>query len=485
MSIYKDCDIRGIFGKEFDETEGYKIGRAIGGIHKNAVLAVAGDVRCSTPVLKSEMIRGLRETGVQVMDLGLVATPMFYFALDHLKVQGGIMVTASHNPPQYNGFKFMFGENPITAEEIREIERLVRMEDKPAALEEKEDLTGCAGENDLPGQMGACPGMPGKVEEKDIRETYGDFIRGCFAPGKKSLKLVMDCCDGTTSRFYPEIAESLGYEVVRLYCGTDGNFPNRNPNPALYTCLEDLAEKVRETHADLGAGYDGDGDRVVFVDDQGRIIPSEKSFVVFIRDYLERHHAGERFKDQQGRELTPSFVYDQKSMGIVKQTIEAGRGTALIEKSGYGFIKKKFLEHRSMMGGEISGHFFFGEIGRDDGLFATLKMCEILEQGGKTFAQWIDEIPPSYVSPELRIFCAYENQNVLLRKAEDLARQYKWEKLDGVRIEFPCGWFLIRKSVTEEAMTIRMEADSLENLDWMKEEIRRAIPEVEANAYFR
>ena len=172
-------------------------------------------------------------------------------------------------------------------------------------------------------------------------------------------------------------------------------------------------------------------------------------------------------------------------MGIVKKTIESGQGTALMEKSGYGFIKKSFLEHGSMMGGEISGHFFFGEIGKDDGLFATLKMCEILERSGKDLAQWIDEIPPSYVSPELRIFCAYENQDALLKKAESLAGKYPCVKLDGVRIEFPHGWFLIRKSVTEEAVTIRMEADSLEYLEWMKGTIREAVPEVGGNGYFQ
>lgn len=467
MSIYKDCDIRGIFEKEFDETEGYRIGRAVGTLHKNASLAVAGDVRHSTPALKENLIRGLREAGAHVVDLGIVATPMFYFALDVLKVQGGIMVTASHNPPQYNGFKLMFGKTPITGEEIREIERLVREQAQGGRQEDP------------------CPRILGSYEKQDIAKAYGDFIRERFQPGEGELKLVLDCCDGTTSRFYPEIVESLGYKVERLYCGTDGSFPNRNPNPALYTCLEDLSRKVLETQADLGAGYDGDGDRVVFVDNKGRVIPSEKSFVVFIRDYLERYRQGENFKDQRGRALTPSFVYDQKSMGIVKKAIEDGQGTALMEKSGYGFIKKNFLEHGSLMGGEISGHFFFGEIGKDDGLFATLKMCEILKRSGKTFAQWVDEIPPSFVSPELRISCAYENQDALLAKAEKLAQAYPYVKLDGVRIEFPHGWFLIRKSVTEEAVTIRMEADSLGELEQMKETVRKAIPEVEENGYFQ
>ncbi len=459
MSIYKDCDIRGIFGKEFDETEGYKIGRAIGSIHKNAVLAVAGDVRLSTPVLKENLIRGLQKSGVHVVDLGILATPMFYFALDGEDIQGGIMVTASHNPPEYNGFKLMFGDMPITAQEIREIERLVK-------------------EQKFTDGQGSC-------EKRNITGAYEAFIKERFSSGKKSLKLVMDCCDGTTSAFYPDIAESLGYEVVRLYCGTDGSFPNRNPNPALYTCLKDLCQRVRETGADLGAGYDGDGDRVVFVDDQGQVLCSEESFVIFIKAYMEKYQKGQRLKNVGDKELTPSFVYDQKSMGIVKKTIEEYGGTALIEKSGYGFIKKRFLENRSIMGGEISGHFFFGEIGRDDGLFATLKMCGILEETGRPLSDLRSEIPPSYISPELRIFCAYKDQEAVLQKAKHLAQEYPWAELDGVRIEFPCGWFLIRKSVTEEAMTMRMEGDSKEALSWMKEKVREAIPEVGANPYFQ
>lgn len=474
MSIYKECDIRGIFEEEFQASEGYKIGRAVGHLHPGTVLAVAGDVRLSTPILKNRLIHGLLREKIHVVDLGVIPTPAFYHALDVMGVDGGIMVTASHNPARYNGFKLMFGEEPIAPEEIRKIESLVHggffndseSEDRGNGLWE------ISGEEEGYGQA-------------DVMPAYRAFIQSHFPPGKKHLKIVLDCCDGTTSRFTPDLIEELGYEVVRLYCGTDGTFPNRNPNPALYNCLEDLGKKVIETGADLGAGYDGDGDRVVFVDNLGRVIQSENSFVIFIRDYLAAIQEGKKLTNANGQELTPTFVYDQKSMMIVPRTIESLGGIGIMEKSGYGFIKKSFLNHSSIMGGEISGHFFFGEIGKDDGLFATLKMCEILERSDKTLGELAEEIPPSYISPELRIFCAYEEQDALLGKARRMAEKYRLNELDGVRIEFPFGWFLFRKSVTEQAMTMRLEADSPGHLEQMKGEIRRYVPEVEAHPYFR
>lgn len=460
MSIYKECDIRGVFEKEFDETVGYYIGRAVGTLHKNATIVVAGDVRLSTPVLKEQLISGLKQSGSNVIDLGIITTPMFYYALYKLGVQGGIMVTASHNPPQYNGFKLMFGKNPITAGEIKDIEKLV---------DSKDFIDGT-----------------GTYTQQNIAADYQEFISSFFEKRhQKRLKIVLDCCDGTTSEFVPEIVANLGYEVVRLYCDVDGNFPNRNPDPALYTCLADLGAKVIETGADLGAGYDGDGDRVVFVDNKGQVIKSEKSFVIFIKDCLKHYQEGVRYKDLLGNELQPSFVYDQKSMMIVKETIEENGGMALIQKSGYGFIKQNFLEEHSMMGGEISGHFFFGEIGGDDGLFATLRMCQILENTNQTLAEIVEVIPPSYISPELRISCPYDKQDNLLSEARALAREYQISEMDGVRIIFPCGWFLIRKSITSQAVTVRMEADSPENLQWMRMKIKQAIPELAEHNYFQ
>ena len=441
MSIYKDCDIRGIYGEEFDEKDAYLIGRAVGTLQRGKRLAVGGDIRLSTPVLKASLMRGLMETGIHVIDVGCVTTPMFYYALDAAEFgteapQGGIMVTASHNPARYNGFKMMFGNFPVTSEEIKKVENLVHLRDF---------LTG-----------------NGSYETRNVEKNYAAFIeRNCR---KGSLKIVLDCCDGATSKIVPQIMETMGYEVSRLYCGYDGNFPNRNPNPAEYNCLADVCKKVLETGADLGAAYDGDGDRVVFIDNRGHYLTSEKSFAVFIRQYL---------KGGPG-----SFVYDQKSASLVKNTILAYGGMPVMERSGYGFIKQRFLKERALAAGEISGHFFFREIGRDDGLYATLKMCEILEEEGRSLAEMAEEFPDSIITPDLRVFCPYEEQEKWLDKAAEMGECYPVSRMDGVRIEFADGWFLLRKSVTEQAMTYRIEAADAEAFERIRGIVKAAVPEV-------
>lgn len=443
MSIYKECDIRGIYPEEISLEEVYLIGRALGTIYEGKSLCVAGDIRISTPDLKENLIRGLLKSGNYVVDLGTIPTPIFYFALETLEVNGGVMVTASHNPAQYNGLKMMFGNMPITAGEIQNIKKLVQ---------EKKFSEG-----------------KGNYCQKSITEAYQVYLEKLCHRG--SLKIVMDCCNGVTGLYYPSIARHLGYRVVPLYETPDGNFPNRNPNPALYHCLTALSQKVIEEKADFGAAYDGDGDRVVFVDNSGKVLYSEESFVLYIKDYLSREKG--------------TVVYDQKSMSMVPKTVEQFGGTPIMEKSGYGFIKKRFLENHSLLAGEISGHFFFKEIGRDDGLFATLKMGELLERKGKTLKELADEIPKSCISPEIRMFCPYEKQDFLLEKAKQFSEKYAVEQLDGVRITFPHGWFLLRKSVTEQGITVRMEGDTQKDLKNIKREILEVIPELGAHEYFQ
>lgn len=442
MSIYKDCDIRGIYQKEFDEKEAYLIGKAVGTLYCRQSVVVGGDIRISTPVLKEQLKKGLIETGIHVIDVGTVTTPMFYYAVEQLNADGGIMVTASHNPPEYNGFKLIFGDTPVSSKDIQVIRRkLERREFREAQ---------------------------GSYEKRNVKDSYIKFMMNSFKPGH--LKIVVDCCDGTTSEVVPQVLEKLGYDVVRLYCGSDGNFPNRNPNPAQYSCLQDVCKKVAETRADLGAAYDGDGDRVVFIDNKGNYISSEKSFVVFIQDYL---------KTEVG-----SVVYDQKCSSVVKDTILKYCGIPLMERSGYGYIKQRFLDDHALMAGEISGHFFFHELGRDDGLFATLKMCSILEKSERSLAEIIEEFPTRLITPDLRLFCPYELQDEWLDKVRELGKTYSVNELDGIRIEFGCGWFLIRKSVTEQAVTIRMEAIDEKSMIWMKEIVASALPELKQLEFF-
>ena len=436
MSIYKDCDIRGIYQKEFDEKDAYQIGRAIGTQYNGKTLLLGGDVRLSTPVLKKAMMKGLTESGANIIDIGMVPTPVFYYALKHLSAEGGVQVTASHNPPQYNGFKLMFGEMPVTPEVINGIEEIVK--------------------------SGKFSEGKGTVSCYDITSEYFTWITSAFE--KCNKKVVLDCCNGATSELAPKVLKALGYDVVELYCSFDGSFPNRDPNPAVYSHLADLCEKVKETGADFGAGYDGDGDRVVFVDDRGEVVQSERSLVVFINDYL---------KDQPS-----SVVYDLKSSSVVRDAVLNNGGEPRMERSGHAFIKRNFLEHNSALAGEISGHFFFGELGYDDGLYATLKMGEILSKQNRKFSEIVDDIPKTLITPDIRSFCPYDQRDEWLDRVRKMGSQYEVSEIDGVRVQFPDGWLLVRKSVTEEGVTMRIEANDQDAMDRIKKLLAETLPEV-------
>lgn len=438
MSIFKDCDIRGIYPTEIDAEAAHRIGRALATLHPGARMCVGGDVRLSTPELKSAFIRGLRESGAAVEDIGVIPTPALYFALRHRPCDGGATVTASHNPPEYNGIKFMFGEIPVTRGDIDAVKAVC--------------------------DSRAFADSPGSVTSRDILPEYLAFLKGRFA-AKKPLKIVVDAGNGAMSRVAPRAFRASGYEVVELFCEPDGSFPNRDPNPAEYSHLGAVCAKVREVGADLGVAFDGDGDRAVFIDEKGRAVQNEKSLALFIRHLL---------KDGP----TP-VVYDQKSSSAVKRaTLEMG-GTPLPERSGHAFIKRRFLEVGAAIAGEVSGHFFFGELGYDDGLFAGLMMADILSEGERTLSRLADGIVCPPITPDLRLYCPYDRQAEWLGRIEALGIEKGCEisRLDGVRLEFDGGWVLARKSVTAEQITLRVEAESAEMLNRILAEVAAALPE--------
>lgn len=437
MSIYKECDIRGVYGSELDENTAYEIGRAVGSMMSGKTMAVCGDVRTSTPALKNSLIKGLYKSGVGIIDISIEPTPVFYFGIKHLKTDGGITVTASHNPARYNGFKLMLGDRPVTPDDIKEIENMVL---------EKRFIN-----------------KKGTLKKADVEHGYIDYIKN-LTQRYGNLKVVIDAGNGATSKLAPELFRDLGYEVVELFCGFDGTFPNREPNPAVFRNLKRLQEKVLEEHADLGIGFDGDGDRVVFVDGNGEISTSEESFVVFIRHYL---------KDNPS-----SVVYDIKSSSIVeRETVKYG-STPLMERSGHAFIKRRFLENSSVLAGEISGHFFFKELGHDDGIYAALKMAEILGRNNASLAGCRASISKTLITPDIRIPATPEEQQALLDKIGQLALKYPVSRLDGVRIQFPEGWLLARKSVTEPCITLRLEADDEAGMLQIKKELYNYVPEI-------
>jgi phosphomannomutase / phosphoglucomutase len=430
MSIYKECDIRGIYGKDFNDETAYLIGRAVGSRLNSKSIVVGGDVRESTPSLVKNLVEGLVQSGAQVIDLGRVPTPLMYFAKNLLKAGGGIMVTASHNPAEYNGFKLMIGDWPVRPKDIKNIE---------ADIIAKNFIE-----------------KAGSIRTYSIEKEYIDFILPKVKSHRK-FKVVIDACNGSMSEIAPKLFSQAGYEVIKLFCTFDGKFPNRNPNPAVYSNLTTLQTRVIAEKADLGIAFDGDGDRVVFVDNLGRYCESERSFVILIKEYL--------------RNKKSSVVYDGKSSSVVKNCITGLGSRAILERSGHAFIKKTFLENSSELAGEISGHFFFKGLGYDDGLYASLIMAGILSGQKLMMSEIMDEIEKTVITPDLRVKIEKDSMVKLMNDLSDWEHKYPVSRLDGIRIVFPSGWILVRKSVTEPCITIRLEADNIENA----EEISRTI----------
>ena len=437
MSIYKDCDIRGVYGSELTAAEVYRIGRALATLCSGRIL-VGGDVRLSTPELKKALMDGLLASGANVVDLGTIPTPALYFALKHTPAQAGATVTASHNPPQYNGVKFMIGDTPVTRDTIERLKQIVA--------------------------DGAFREAAGTLEVWDAAGEYLAAMKARFhAP--KALHVLVDAGCGAMSRIAPEAFRAAGYRVIELSCHPDGSFPDRSPNPADFTCLGNTSKAVRESGADFGVAFDGDGDRAVFLDERGEPVQNEKALALFV---------GALLKDKP----TP-VVYDQKSSSIVRDTILRMGGTPMPERSGHAFIKKRFLDNGAAVAGEVSGHFFFGELGYDDGLFAALFMAQLIVQGGRTLGEMAGEIVCPPITPDIRVFCPYAEQQSWLDRVEAAARAQGAviSHLDGVRADFPDCWFLIRKSVTAQQITLRAEARTQARLDALLAEIAQQLPE--------
>ena len=438
MSIYKDCDIRGIYQKELTVQDANQIGHALAALLDGRQILVGGDVRLSTPEIKGALIDGLTASGAHVIDLGTIPTPALYYAMKQRDAYAGATVTASHNPPEYNGIKFMLGDQPVTRDTIDRVRDIAQSGDYP---------TGC-----------------GTIDHWNAAADYADFFarRFCIA---RPLHVLIDAGNGAMSAIAPAVFRRAGCRVTELFCTPDGAFPNRSPNPADYTCLTAAGAAVRDCHADFGVAFDGDGDRAVFLNERGEPIQNEKAFALFIRAALADHPA--------------PVVYDQKSSSIVRDTVLAMGGTPMPERSGHAFIKRRFLENHAAVAGEVSGHFFFGELGYDDGLYAALCMADLIARGAQTLGELTDAIRIPPITPDLRFFCPYDRQAECLRRAERMAAEdgAQISRLDGIRADFDHAWFLIRKSVTAEQITLRAEAQTQDQLTALVDRVLSALPE--------
>lgn len=428
MSIFRAYDVRGIYPTEINEEIALKIGRAFGTFNPGKIV-IGDELRLSSPSLKKAFIEGLLSTGATVIDIGTVTSPIVMFATRHLNCDGGINVSASHNPKQYNGFKFYSkGGIPIDFETgLIKIKKI--FDDKKFAKGN------------------------GKLIKKNIIDDYSKFILNLIDIKKPiNMKVVVDAGNGSTGGIYPKILRKAGIEVHELFCEPDGNFPNHEPNPSRLEGLSQLQETVIESGADLGFAFDGDGDRIAVVDSNGSIVYVGIVFSILIESALKK-------------EPGSKIVYTILDSKAIDDVIRRHGGVPTICRVGHTYITKKMIEEKAAVAGEISGHYYFKETyGADDALFTSLELIGYLTKSEKKISDFADEFPKyfSQVSEGLRIPIKTSEKFSFIDalKKELKSKGFKTNTLDGVKIIFDDGWALFRPSNTEPIISMSYEADN-------------------------
>lgn len=440
-AIFKEYDIRGLVEKDFSEEVVEKLGKGFGTLIKQRggkKISVGRDVRPSSKPFSDIFINAVISTGVNVLDLGEVPTPLGYFSLFHYGVDGNIVITASHNPPEYNGFKVAVGKVSIYGQEIQDFRKLI--------------------------EEGNFESGQGTSEEVDIITPYKDMIKSKFNFAK-TINVAIDAGNGMGAIAAPDILKELGCNVTELYCEPDGSFPNHHPDPGIEENLRDLIAIVREKSLDVGIGFDGDADRIGPVDNLGRIIRGDMLAAIYARDVIKK----------VGKE---KIIFDVKcSLGLIED-IEAHGGIPLMWKTGHSLLKKKLREENAPFAGEMSGHMFFAQdyYGYDDAIYAACRLINILADSDVPLSEIFDSIPKYNSTPEMRLTVKDEEKfDIVAKTKEFFQKEYETIDIDGVRVVFPDGWGLVRASNTQNALIVRCEAKSEERLQEIKELILNTI----------
>ncbi|QBE64494.1 phosphomannomutase/phosphoglucomutase [Pseudoduganella lutea] len=443
-SIFKAYDIRGIIDKTLDAGIARQIGHAFGAaaLAKGERSVVIGrDGRLSGPALAAALAEGLQAAGADVIDLGVVATPMVYFGTNVLETKSGIMVTGSHNPPDYNGFKMVLAGEAIYGDAITGLYERIAADDLPVAAE------------------------PGNYRTHDIRAAYLERIIGDVKIARP-IKIAVDCGNGVAGAFAGDLYRGMGCEVIELFCEVDGNFPNHHPDPAHPENLQDLIRCLQETDAEIGLAFDGDGDRLGLVTKDGQIIYPDRQMMLFAADVLSRV-PGEQ------------ILYDVKCTRHLAPYIEKSGGKPLMYKTGHSLVKAKLKETGAPLGGEMSGHIFFKErwYGFDDGLYAGARMLEILTKETDPSAL-LNSLPQSDSTPELHLHLK-EGENFALmdtlRAQATFPGNERIITIDGLRVEYADGFGLARSSNTTPVIVLRFEAETPQALARIQGQFRDVI----------
>lgn len=447
MALFREYDIRGIVGQELTEEVAELIGRAFATVARGKgvkAISVGRDGRASSPALRDRLVQGLTAGGLNVLDIGVCPTPVLYFSLFQLPVDGGVMITGSHNAAEYNGFKLCIGKEALHGEDIQHLRKVM--------------------------EAGRFSDGAGTVSLRPLLQDYLAYLKASFASvNARHLHVVIDCGNGAAALVAKQAMEQLGCRVTGLYCDLDGRFPNHHPDPTVVANLQDLIATVKRTGANVGIGYDGDADRIGAVDEQGDILWGDRLMVLYARDILAVRPGS-------------TILSEVKASQSLYDDIQRCGGRPIMWKTGHSLIKAKMKAESAVLAGEMSGHMFFADryFGYDDAIYASCRLVEILAKSKQPLSALLADLPVTSVTPEIRVDCPDQVKFDLVKRVQ--ARLLAYAKagrapgenglvirdvvtIDGIRVMFEDGWGLIRASNTQPALVLRFEASSPQRLD--------------------
>jgi phosphomannomutase/phosphoglucomutase len=450
-NIFREYDIRGIADKELPDDGVRALGRAFGTYLTRADSSgnaarnvnLARDCRLSSPRLHDALLAGLLETGCDVTDLGIVPTPLLYYSVFHLHSGAGVMITGSHNPSDYNGFKVMHGKSTIHGEEIQKVRQIIETQDFVSGA--------------------------GALKSFDIATPYVEEIAGQFRLPRR-IKVVADAGNGTAGPVFRRIMEKLNCDPVELFFDMDGRFPNHHPDPTQPENLQQLLAAVTANHADVGLAFDGDSDRLGAVDEQGTILYGDQLMIIYGREILSRKPGA-------------TIIGEVKSSQNMYDDLARHGGNVIMWKTGHSLIKARMQETNAELAGEMSGHMFFADryYGFDDALYAACRLLEIVANSPAPLSAQLRDLPPTFATPEIRVDCPDSSKFAIVSAVKErFQRDYDVIAIDGARINFGQGWGLVRASNTQPVLVLRFEAQSPELLRKYRKLVEDAVAEVSA-----
>lgn len=444
-NIFREYDIRGIADTELPDEGVRLLGQAFGTYlirHHSRKVNLARDCRLSSDRLHDALLAGLLAAGCDVTDLGVVPTPLLYYSVFHLRADGGIMITGSHNPSDYNGFKVMHGKSTIHGEEIQKIRQLI----ESGNLETAE--------------------TPGSLQDFDIVTPYVDEIAGQFQLPRR-VKVVADAGNGTAGPVLRRILEKLNCDFIELFFEMDGRFPNHHPDPTQPENLQQLVAAVLANKADVGLAFDGDSDRIGAVDEQGTILYGDQLMIIYGREILSRKPGA-------------TVIGEVKSSQNMYDELRRSGANAIMWKTGHSLIKARMQETNAELAGEMSGHMFFADryYGFDDAIYAACRLLEIVAMSDGPLSSLLSDLPPTFATPEIRVDCPDASKFAIVSAVREIfQRDYDVIAIDGARINFGKGWGLVRASNTQPVLVLRFEAQSMELLEGYRKLVEDAVSE--------